>query len=340
MGKLIRADHKQQDGYDQELIDHSDKIVDLVIVMDCTGSMSGEINVAKNTVATIITTLHEHFKTDLRFTAVSYRDHTDDYAVKEFPFTKDINNAKEYINTMSAQGGGDYPEALASALKVVNEMPFNKKGKKIVVWVADAPPHGMNASGDSYPNGCLDEQGQKIDWVKIGTELQEKNVVFYNIICERAKEDQQLTLFMDYLATKTDGKCLLLTDANKIPNLIINGCIEDDAMDTVVAAKIKELGEEAVKNMKTEELLSEVHKMTSNLNIAQVQAFAFTSSNTKQLLNCQNLSECNPFMFTTASNCVNTTGAGAGDAFAFGSLNYCAPSMEQVSKAYSRNLRK
>ncbi|KAG2392396.1 hypothetical protein C9374_012648 [Naegleria lovaniensis] len=117
---------------EQELVDFSEKIVDLVFVCDNTGSMSGEINVAKDTIQTIITSLHDHFKSDLRFSAVSYRDHSDDYAVKEFPFTRDVKVAKSYINEMFAQGGGDYPEALASALKVVSEMPFNKKGKKIV----------------------------------------------------------------------------------------------------------------------------------------------------------------------------------------------------------------
>ncbi|EFC48081.1 vWFA domain-containing protein [Naegleria gruberi] len=342
-GAWIRAKHLEEEGYDQELVDHSENFVDLVIVMDCTGSMSGEIEVAKRTVTTIISTLHEKFQSDLRFSAVSYRDHTDDYAVKEFPFTKDLNKAKGYINTMSAQGGGDHPEALASALYVINEMPFNKKGKKIVVWVADAPPHGMKTSSDSYPEGCKDQQGNVIDWIKLGSALQEKNVVFYGILCERAKDDQQLTLFMDYLTTKTDGKCLLLTDANKIPNLVINGCVEDEDMDNLVAKKIKELGEEKVNNLGMDDLLKLIHNETSSEKVAQVKTFEIASTRTKNLMNYSTLSDMQCDDYVSAQNVMtrNDDCEAESDSFDdYGGVYYKAPTMEKVAKAYSRNLRK
>ncbi|EFC47680.1 vWFA domain-containing protein [Naegleria gruberi] len=340
-GKIIKADHKSQAGYDQELIDHSENIVDLVIVMDCTGSMSGEIDAAKKTVQTILSSLKDHFKTDLRFSAISYRDHSDDYAVREFPFTKDIQKAKSYIDTMSAQGGGDHPEALASALKVVNEMPFNKKGKKICIWIADAPPHGMNSNqgADSYPEGCKDENGKVIDWVRLGSDLQEKNVCFYSLICERAQGDQQLALFMDFLATKTDGKCMLLKNANKLPNLIINGSIENDEMDQLVAKKIAELGEETVKHMKEEELVEKIQQLSKDAKINQVQTFEICSTNTKELLNCDSLSKVNKAWLNTGTNNISMKGAESEECFEYASQCYTAPKLEHYSKACSRAMK-
>ncbi|EFC37699.1 vWFA domain-containing protein [Naegleria gruberi] len=338
-GKWIRANHLEEPGYDQELVDWSEKLVDLVIVMDNTSSMSGEIKIAKDTVQSIITTLHDHFQSDLRFSAVSYRDHTDDYVVKEYPFTKNVEKAKGYVNEMFAKGGGDMPEALASALKVVNEIPFNKKGRKICIWIADAPPHGMGASGDYFPDGCKDEQGEIIDWIKLASHLQEKNVVFYSIICGRSKNDQQLSLFMDYLATKTDGKCMLLTEANKIPNLIINGCIEDEQMDRLVEERIKELGKENAKAMKEEELIAHVHKLTLEAKVPQVHNYKVSSSRTGALLACSSMSSVDRNWYSTATNAFQAEGA-SDNPFSVGSVSVAPPTTDQLKKACARNLRK
>ncbi|EFC45158.1 vWFA domain-containing protein [Naegleria gruberi] len=306
--------------------------------MDCTGSMSGEIEAAKTTVLTILDSLKDHFKTDLRFSAISYRDHTDDYAVREFPFTKNFEKAKGYIDTMSAQGGGDHPEALASALKVVNELPFNKKGKKICIWIADAPPHGMNSSGDRYPEGCKDEEGNVIDWIRLGSDLQEKGVVFYTLICKRAQNDQQLALFMDFLATKTDGKCMLLTNANKLPNLIINGSIENDEMDQLIAQKIEELGEDKVKQMKEDELIENIQKLSKDAKINHVQTYEVVSSNTKNLMECKSLSAVNRNLYSTGSNRVEMKGAESESSFEYGAQSRQAPKLEQYKKACSRKM--
>jgi len=321
---------------EQELIDYSDKIIDLVFVVDNTGSMSGEINVAKDTIHTLISSLHEHFQSHIRFSSISYRDHTDDYCVKQNAFTRDVQVARQYINEMSAHGGGDYPEALASALSVLSEMQFNKRGKKIVVWIADAPPHGMGASGDNYPEGCKDATGQVIDWIKIADVLREKGVTCYSLVCERSKNDQQLTLFLDYLAQKTTGKCMLLTNANKIPNLIINGCIEDDEMDRLISQKIQELGEERVKQMKQEELVQHIHSTTQNAQVRQVQAYQINSTNTAQLMGFGSVAQVSKDVYQNGANVVSNFGAATTTASNFGGFSFGAPSTAQVTKACQR----
>jgi Mg-chelatase subunit ChlD len=49
---------------------------------------------------------------DVQFALICYRDHADDYTTKVFPFTNSVRKAKEYVDTMSAAGGGDTPEAV------------------------------------------------------------------------------------------------------------------------------------------------------------------------------------------------------------------------------------
>ncbi|KAG2372638.1 hypothetical protein C9374_013702 [Naegleria lovaniensis] len=322
-GAILKAQHPALTPQEQELVDFSEKIVDLVFVCDNTGSMSGEINVAKDTIQTIISSLHDHFKSDLRFSAVSYRDHSDDHAVKEYPFTRDVSVAKSYIQEMSAIGGGDYPEALASALKVVSEMPFNKNGKKIVIWIADAPPHGMGASGDSYPEGCKDENNQVIDWIKLADYVMEKG--------------STIDLIYGLFGYENQWKILLLTNANKIPNLIINGCIEDDEMDQLIAEKIKELGVERVKTMKQDELLEQMNKLTENAKVQQVQTFGFTSNRTSDLMKCNSMSTVPTHLFTTATSSCARVGNTDATTFSYGSTIAAKPSTEQVFKACQRN---
>jgi hypothetical protein len=50
--------------------------------------------------------------------------------------------------------GGDYPEAIAPALHAaVHTLTWRKNAVKIALLIADAPPHGLAASGDGWPNG-------------------------------------------------------------------------------------------------------------------------------------------------------------------------------------------
>ena len=45
------------------------------------------------------------------------------------------------------------PEAVADALLQVYELDWKSEATKVCVFIADAPPHGLSCSGDSFPNG-------------------------------------------------------------------------------------------------------------------------------------------------------------------------------------------
>lgn len=49
---------------------------------------------------------------------------------------------------MYASGGGDGPEAVTAALAEVLKMDWRVNASKMVVLIADAPPHGIGEYGD------------------------------------------------------------------------------------------------------------------------------------------------------------------------------------------------
>ena len=86
------------------------------------------------------------------------------------------------MDTMQASGGGDGPEAVTAALAEALQLPWRPKATKIVVLIADAPPHGLEASGDGFPNG--DPFGR--DPLELGRNMAEQDIAVYTVGCEPA----------------------------------------------------------------------------------------------------------------------------------------------------------
>ncbi|KIJ54421.1 hypothetical protein M422DRAFT_58414 [Sphaerobolus stellatus SS14] len=73
-------------------------------------------------------------------------DHT--YVTKTTPFTSDINHVKRVLESLYASGGGDGPEAVTAALGEALNMDWREHASKMIVLIADAPPHGIGEYGD------------------------------------------------------------------------------------------------------------------------------------------------------------------------------------------------
>jgi hypothetical protein len=118
--------------------------VDIMVVVDATGSMGDEINYLKAELNDVITNVKSNNK-DLKINlgSVFYRDKTDAYLTHETPLSADISKTVNFINKQYAGGGGDYPEAMDVALKkAVNEMSWRPKARaRLLFLVLDAPPH-------------------------------------------------------------------------------------------------------------------------------------------------------------------------------------------------------
>jgi hypothetical protein len=52
------------------------------------------------------------------------------------------------LSGLYASGGGDGPEAVTAALFEALNMEWREEASKMVVLIADAPPHGIGEYGD------------------------------------------------------------------------------------------------------------------------------------------------------------------------------------------------
>ena len=132
--------------------------LDLVLVLDCTGSMGEWIQEARDKLIAITGQLGEWFvgqQEGLRVGFVAYRDHGDENQHVVVQPTSDYHSVLAVIKEQRASGGGDTPEDIARAFKHVGEIEFREGATKLVVHVCDAPCHGKdyNTEHDNYPDG-------------------------------------------------------------------------------------------------------------------------------------------------------------------------------------------
>lgn len=145
--------------------------LDLLFLLDSTGSMGGEIRRIQQTISDIanqITTLPGQPR--LRFGIVTYRDRGDNYVTRKYGFTENLGEFSGFLNSISAGGGGDYPESLNEGLHVaVNGMNWNSgEALRLTFLVADAPPHLDYANDYKYTNELVDAVRQGIKVYTIG----------------------------------------------------------------------------------------------------------------------------------------------------------------------------
>jgi hypothetical protein len=124
------------------------KSLDLMFMIDTTGSMGDELSYLQTELDDIIRRVkREQGDTPLRLSVNFYRDFGDEYVVRPFPFTTDIETAIADLKAQDACGGGDYEEAVHEALKnAIHEHEWNDMAyAKLLFLVLDAPPHDYTA---------------------------------------------------------------------------------------------------------------------------------------------------------------------------------------------------
>ncbi len=116
--------------------------VDIMLIVDATGSMSDEINYLKNELLDVLNRADNQISGEMRFASIFYRDFGDDYVTKASPFTTTKATIVNFVSAQSAGGGGDFPEAVEEALKTAMQQSWSTNAKaKIIFLIADAPSH-------------------------------------------------------------------------------------------------------------------------------------------------------------------------------------------------------
>jgi hypothetical protein len=118
--------------------------LDVLFLLDATGSMGDEIGRIQDTIAEIAARIDRIEPRPLvRFALVSYRDRGDEYVARtDAPFTADVAGFRDALLRVRADGGGDTPEDLNEGLRVaLQELSWSDEAVRLTFLVADAAPH-------------------------------------------------------------------------------------------------------------------------------------------------------------------------------------------------------
>ena len=161
------------DGPDRNFVVSQRPVVDVVFVLDTTGSMSGLIETAKEKIWSIASTMASAQPTpEIRIGLVGYRDRGDAYVTKVVDLNDDLDSVYATLMGFQAGGGGDTPESVNQALyEAVHNMSWSERDQayQVVFLVGDAPPH-MDYNEVRYPAivAAANEKGIVINTIQSG----------------------------------------------------------------------------------------------------------------------------------------------------------------------------
>ncbi|KAH7885310.1 hypothetical protein F5I97DRAFT_1884410 [Phlebopus sp. FC_14] len=214
------------------------KMLDLVFVQDCTGSQGSYISSATKNIEEICAHIFESGRLqspeDLRVGLVAFRDHPPQdhtFVVKNFGFSSDISKVHKDLSGLYASGGGDGPEAVTAALADTLNMDWREQASKMVVLIADAPPHGIGEYGDGFDEGSPDGN----DPLQLARTMASRGITLFFVACEPALSGYSYaTDFYQAITTITSGLMLPLTTADLLSHAIVGSVLENLDMERLV----------------------------------------------------------------------------------------------------------
>lgn len=174
----------------------------IMYVIDTTGSMGDELDYLKAELSDVISRVDEAVAekgiNDVKTSVNFYRDEGDDYVVQYYDFRDDPNEVNEIINKQSADGGGDFPEAVHTALdNAINDHSWAEDGTiKLMFLVLDAPPH--------------DDSEVKEELVKLISAASAKGIRIIPIAASGA--DEETHQILRAMSVMTGGTYIFLDD--------------------------------------------------------------------------------------------------------------------------------
>jgi len=148
-------------------------VVDVVFVLDTTGSMSGLIQTAKEKIWSIASTMASAEPSpEIRVGLVGYRDRGDAYVTRVVDLSSDLDSVYARLMQFEAGGGGDGPESVNKALyDAVHAMSWSHRDQsyRTIFLVGDAPPH-MDYDEVRYPAiiAAANEKGIVVNTIQCG----------------------------------------------------------------------------------------------------------------------------------------------------------------------------
>ena len=186
--RILQEDFKILEEYEKKIF--KDTNLDLMFIMDLTGSMGIWLEEAQKSINGIIEEITDNNPgSKIRISFVGYRDYQEQDEQRQYfskEFTENINEITEYIKNLDCTGGGDLPEDIVGALETALNMKWESRAKYAIL-VCDAPCHGKkyhNISYDRFENG--DPRGVTLEDVM--KQFYQRDITFYCLEIDESTE--------------------------------------------------------------------------------------------------------------------------------------------------------
>lgn len=202
LGK-ISANGESRNSFRLDFSQKTPKNVDVCFVVDATGSMGDEINYLKEELMELMMRSSEMIPcSKLRLSTVFYRDLHDEYTAIHAPFTARFEDAVGFVQSQSAGGGGDYPEAVDAGLnEALDKLEWSPKAlTRLCFLVLDAPPHDEKQPEIQRLTAAYAAKGIKI------------------IPIAASGVDKPTEFLMKQMAALTEGDYIYITDHSGVGN--------------------------------------------------------------------------------------------------------------------------
>ena len=181
--------------------------VDLVLVVDASGSMGQEISAVQNELTTLVSKLSSEIP-DLRIGIIiygwgKYSEYPAESSNNFVELTNEFDDLKEFINSLYASGG---TEPWGDALQYINGWDWRETAQKLVIIVGDedCDPGKVIGKGwgGSWYNGS--------ELVSAVEDLKNKGIVISTVICEGP--DEHVENQFKWISKYTEGKTVYLPE--------------------------------------------------------------------------------------------------------------------------------
>ena len=226
--KTIEKEKEELDKIKPPSIEPQKIEVDILYIMDITGSMEGYVNATKNGLIDImnkiISNCNEIININLGF--IGYKDIAEiisgDYINEDF--TRNYSEVKEKISEIVVGGGDDTAEDVTFAFELAVDKKWGENNIKFAILVCDAPCHGIKYHEqnllDDYKEGVPNRKNIE----DLVSKLCDMNI---SLCCVKLSEETNImySIFENIYKNKKNDKCgfylVSLFDPKNLADLII-----------------------------------------------------------------------------------------------------------------------
>ena len=223
------------------------KLIQLVIVLDCTNSMARPMAAVKDAILRVVDEMHAKMmessiasddlskKITVEFSLITYRDYGDRPACSQPLKFGGPNAVREAIQMEDASGGEDLPECVELALHYAQtRLQWDDAADKMMLLVTDAPPHAQGGMHDDYPNGAPPQYQCPDIWTTVDR-LAARGVCMTVCGCGSFDSYRRTPTIYELMARKTNGRLVRFEGIqSSLASYLGTAALEEDFVQNVL----------------------------------------------------------------------------------------------------------